>query len=50
MTGFEIPTITTPRLKLRAARLADFEGFAGFLAAEHSRYMDGPINRDTAWS
>ncbi len=49
MTGFEIPTITTPRLTLRAARLADFDAFAGFLASEHSRYMDGPVSRDGAW-
>jgi len=46
----EIPTIATPRLILRAARLADFDGFAAFLATEHARYMDGPVSRDTAWS
>jgi RimJ/RimL family protein N-acetyltransferase len=50
MTSFTVPTIATPRLTLRAARLDDFDGFAGFLASEHSRYMDGPINRDTAWT
>ncbi len=50
MTSFTIPTIATPRLTLRAARLEEFDTFAGFLASEHSRYMDGPVSRDAAWT
>ncbi len=50
MTGFTIPTITTPRLTLRAAKLEEFDSFAAFLASEHSRYMDGPVSRDRAWN
>ena len=50
MTRFDIPSIATSRLTLRAARREDFDGFAGFLATEHSRYMDGPVSRGTAWT
>lgn len=49
MTRFEIPSIATPRLTLRAAKLDEFDSFAAFLASEHSQYMDGPVSRDTAW-
>jgi|SRR5579864_2355637 len=32
MTRFEIPTLTTPRLKLRAFRASDFDAYAAMLA------------------
>lgn len=32
MTRFEIPTLTTPRLKLRAFRVSDFDAYAAMLA------------------
>jgi len=50
MTAFTIPTIETPRLTLRAARLDDFPQFATELAKPRTHYMDGPFARDAAWS
>lgn len=44
------PTLITPRLTLRPQRREDFDAFADLLASDRSRYMGGPIPRDTAWS
>lgn len=44
-----IPRIETPRLILRAPGLADFDGFAGYVASERSRYTGGPMDRGLAW-
>jgi RimJ/RimL family protein N-acetyltransferase len=45
-----IPTLTTERLVLRAAVLADFEPYASVLTSERARYMDGPFGRVEAWN
>ena len=45
-----IPTIETPRLRLRAHTRADFAPLADMWASPQSRYMDGPLNRRDAWS
>ncbi|GGD38025.1 GNAT family N-acetyltransferase [Sinisalibacter lacisalsi] len=50
MTAFTIPSIETQRLTLRAAQREDFATFAAELAKPRSRYMDGPFDRDAAWS
>ena len=45
-----IPTLKTERLVLRPSRLDDFPAFADLLASERSRYVGGPMSRDTAWA
>jgi len=50
MTGFTIPTIETQRLLLRPARLEDFPQFAEELAKPRTRFMDGPLSADMAWT
>ncbi|MEJ1992701.1 MAG: GNAT family N-acetyltransferase [Maritimibacter sp.] len=50
MTNFTIPTISTPRLTLRAPKFADFEHYAAFLASDRAGFMHGPLPRETAWS
>lgn len=42
---FEIPTIVTDRLVLRAPRLEDFEHWAPFFASERSQFERGPMGR-----
>jgi RimJ/RimL family protein N-acetyltransferase len=44
-----VPVLETPRLILRAPRLADFDGFAGYLASDRSRFTGGPVDRNQAW-
>lgn len=43
------PVLKTPRLILRAPRLADFDAFAAYLATERSRFTGGPMDRNQAW-
>ena len=50
MIEVTIPTIQTQRLILRPARLEDFPQFAEELAKPRTRYMDGPLSTDTAWT
>lgn len=45
----QAPIINTQRLTLRGAELADFDGYAAFLASARAQYMDGPIDRTHAW-
>lgn len=48
----EIPTVETPRLRLRAFRDADLDAYAAMSAdAEVMRYIGtgGPVERDMAW-
>lgn len=45
----ETPVLDTPRLRLRAPAIADFEGFAAYLASERSRFTGGPLERNLAW-
>ena len=42
--------IATERLTLRRQRVEDFEPFARALGSDRSKYMGGPISRDTAWT
>lgn len=44
-----VPALETPRLILRAPRLADFEGFAAYQASPRSRFTGGPLDRNQAW-
>lgn len=44
-----IPTLTTPRLILRAPVYADWPAYAAFLASPRSRYMGGPYAGWGAW-
>ncbi|MEO1787564.1 MAG: GNAT family N-acetyltransferase [Pseudomonadota bacterium] len=44
------PVLTTERLRLRPYRLEDFDAFATYFGSERSRYTDGPVGRDFAWS
>lgn len=44
-----IPRLETPRLVLRAPRVADFETFAAYQASERSRFTGGPLDRNLAW-
>jgi RimJ/RimL family protein N-acetyltransferase len=43
------PTLTTARLVLRPATMADFATYAAFLATDRARYMDGPHDAAKAW-
>jgi RimJ/RimL family protein N-acetyltransferase len=51
MTAFEIPTLRTPRLTLRAFRATDWDPFAAMEAREEvQRYRGGkPLSREQAW-
>ncbi|MEE9427161.1 MAG: GNAT family N-acetyltransferase [Paracoccaceae bacterium] len=46
---YDIPTITTERLTLRAPTKADFVPYAEIFASDRSIYMDGPLDREDAW-
>ena len=49
---FEVPEVLTPRLRLRALRLADLDAYAALCADEEvMRYIGtgGPVGRDVAW-
>lgn len=43
------PALVTPRLVLRAPRLADFEHHAAFHASDRSVWEGGPNHRSAAW-
>lgn len=43
------PTLSTARLVLRPAVMADFAAYAAFLATDRARYMGGPHDAKTAW-
>ena len=45
-----IPTLHTERLTLRPYQRADFGAYADFMESENARFMDGPVDRDTAWT
>lgn len=44
-----VPVLDTPRLRLRAPVLADFEAHAGFGASDRSWHEGGPHDRGAAW-
>jgi RimJ/RimL family protein N-acetyltransferase len=49
MTPAITPTLRTERLTLRRPRMADFAGFAAFLASDSARNMGGPFSIPGAW-
>jgi RimJ/RimL family protein N-acetyltransferase len=46
----EMPVLETPRLRLRVPLLADFDAWAQVFTTEVSRFMDGPYDRDDAFT
>jgi len=44
-----IPTISTPRLTLRAPEAGDFPDFAAFFASERSKFVGGPATEEQSW-
>lgn len=44
-----IPTLETPRLRLRPPVIADFLDYAAFLASDRAVHMGGPYNERAAW-
>lgn len=50
MSAFEIPTIQTERLTLRAPRLDDFETYAAFGTTERTAGIGGPFDRSAAFN
>lgn len=45
----QIPTITTPRLTLRAPKASDFTDFAAFFASDRSKFVGGPATAEQSW-
>ncbi|EBA12345.1 GNAT family N-acetyltransferase [Roseobacter sp. CCS2] len=45
-----IPTLQTERLSLRPYQRSDFDTYAAFMASDRAVHMDGPLDRDTAWT
>ena len=43
------PILTTSRLTLRPATMADFPAYLGFVASDRARFMGGPHDRAKAW-
>lgn len=48
-TTLRIPTLETARLRLRAARMDDFEAYAAFRGSERARVLGGPFGRTEAF-
>ena len=44
-----IPTLSTPRLTLRAPGAADYPAFAAFYASDRARFVGGPLGAEAAW-
>jgi len=44
-----VPELVTPRLRLRALRLADFTGYAAILTTKRGAFVGGPMSREEAW-
>lgn len=45
-----IPTLYTDRLTLRPFRRDDFDAYADFMGSDRAIHMDGPIDREKAWT
>ena len=45
-----IPTLHTAHLTLRPYQRSDFDAYAAFMASDRTTYMDGPLDRETAWT
>jgi ribosomal-protein-alanine N-acetyltransferase len=46
---FDIPTLQTERLTLRAPRMADFEAYAAFRGSERAVFLGGPYDEAQAF-
>lgn len=44
-----VPTIITPRLRLRPMALPDCPGFLEMMKSERARFMGGPFDHAAAW-
>ncbi len=44
-----LPTLETDRLILRAARISDFDAWAGVATTDRAAGFGGPMSRDAAW-
>jgi RimJ/RimL family protein N-acetyltransferase len=44
-----VPELVTPRLRLRAPEVADFDAYARFATSERARFIGGPMTREAAW-
>ncbi|WP_372890604.1 GNAT family N-acetyltransferase [Rhodosalinus sp.] len=44
-----IPTLTTPRLTLRAPEARDVPPFTAFYASDRARFVGGPLDAEGAW-
>ncbi len=49
MTTIVIPTVTTPRLCLRAPRFSDFDAYAEFRCSDRAKMLGGPFTRTQAF-
>ncbi len=50
MTAFDIPTLESARLRLRAFRAADLDDYAAIRAdPEVGRLIGGPMTREQVW-
>lgn len=45
-----VPVIDTPRLRLRAPRLADLPAWHAVMTTDRARHMDGPFDRDDSFA
>jgi RimJ/RimL family protein N-acetyltransferase len=45
-----VPPLETARLTLRPIRLTDFDCFFAILSSDRAVFMDGPFDREEAWS
>jgi RimJ/RimL family protein N-acetyltransferase len=45
----DIPTLTTPRLTLRAPCSEDFDTFAAFFASDRAEFVGGPATEEQSW-
>lgn len=48
-SNFTIPSISTARLKLQPARIADWPDYAAFMASDRAGHMGGPFAQSAAW-
>jgi ribosomal-protein-alanine N-acetyltransferase len=44
-----VPVLETERLIMREIKPSDFDSFAAFYASDSSKYIGGPVDRESAW-
>ncbi len=45
----QVPVLETERLIMREISSSDIDAFAAFFAADESRFLGGPVDREKAW-